>query len=81
MPVVSEVRDELGRGAMGEGQEHGVDLGQIGADGQLGRGEVRVVVTDRLVLAVAAGQPDDLDVRMARSAAGSARRRRSRSRR
>ena len=63
-PVVSEVRHELGGRAVGEGQERRVDLGQIGADGQLGRGEVRVVVTDRLVLAVAAGEPDDLDVRM-----------------
>ena len=76
-----EVRHELGRGAMGEGQERGVDLGQIGADGQLGRGEVRVVVTDRLVLAVAAGEPDDAGRSDAGSAAGSARRRRSRSRR
>ncbi len=60
-----EVRHEPGRRAVGEGQEGRVDLGQVGADGQLGRGEVRVMVADRLVLAISPGEPDDLDVGVA----------------
>ena len=59
-----QVRDEPGRRAVGEGQERRVDVGQVGPHGQVGRGEVGVVVADRLVLAVAPGEPDDLHVRM-----------------
>ena len=60
-----QIRDEPGRGPVGEGEERGVDVGQLGPHGQPGRAEVGVVAADRLVVAVAAGQPDDLDVRVA----------------
>ena len=39
--------------------------GRPESDGQPGRGQVRVVATDRVGVAVATGEPDDLDVRMA----------------
>ena len=64
--VGDEVRDEAGRRAVREGEERGVDLGQRVPDREVGRGEVRVVAADRIVVAVAAGEPDDVDVRMAR---------------
>ena len=64
--VGHEVRDEAGRRAVGEGEERGIDLRQACPDREVGRGQVRVVAADRVVLAVAAGESDDLDVRMAR---------------
>ncbi len=61
-----QVRYELRGGPVGKGQERRVDVGELRAHRQVGGGEVRVVGADRIVLAVTAGQPDDLDVRMAR---------------
>ena len=50
---------------MGEGQEDGVEvIRQLAVDGETGRGEVRVVTADRLVVAVAPGEADDQDVGM-----------------
>ena len=64
--AVGDERRHLGGGrAVGEGQEDGVGRRQAGVDEQLGRGEVRVEVADRLVVAVAPGEADDLDVRVA----------------
>ena len=63
------VRDDVGdqrRGrAVGEGQEDGISLGQGRSHEQVGRREMRMEAADGLVLAVAAGEADDLDVRMA----------------
>src|SRR5262245_4746836 len=46
--------------AVRQGEEDGVSLGQLAVDGETGRGEVRVVAADRLVVAVPAGQSDDV---------------------
>ena len=58
-------RHAPGGDAVGEGEEDRVRLRQLGPDGQPGRGQVRVVTADRLVLAVPTGQPDDRHVRVA----------------
>ena len=49
---------------MGKGQERGIHVGELRPHREVGRGEVRVVVTDRLVQAIAASEPDDADVGM-----------------
>ncbi len=59
-----QVRHEFGGGAVREGQERGVHVRQLGPHGQVRRGEVGMMVAERLVLAVAAGEPDDAHVGM-----------------
>ena len=61
-----EVGDELRRRAVGQRQEDRVDRRQGGMDGQLGRREVRVDAAERVVVAVAALEADEVDVRVAR---------------
>ena len=63
--VGDDVGNEVGRRAMREGKERGVDLGERRADREVGRGEMGVVAADRVVLPVAPGEPDDVDVGMA----------------
>jgi hypothetical protein len=59
-------RDQRGGGAVGQGQERGIDVvGQLRADGQAGARELRMEVADRVVVAVAAGQADDVHVGVA----------------
>ncbi len=65
-PRCGEVRHDPRRGAVGKGQEHGVGRRQLRSHREVGRRQVRMVAADRLVLAVATREPDDLDVRMAR---------------
>ena len=64
--IGNEIGDELRGGAVGEGKKRGVDLGELRADGEVGRGEVGMVAADRVVLAVTSGEAHDVDVRVAR---------------
>ena len=62
-----DVRDDPGGRAVGQGEEDGVDVGRGGGvDRETGRRQVRVGRGDRLVVAAASRQADDLDVGMAR---------------
>ncbi len=49
----------------GQGQEDRVRGRQLGVDGQARRPEMRMDPGDRVVVATAAGQPDQVDVRVA----------------
>jgi hypothetical protein len=49
---------------VGQGEEDGVGLGPSRVDGEAGRAEMRVRRRDRLVIAIATDEADDLDVRM-----------------
>jgi hypothetical protein len=60
-----DVRHEGCRRAMGKGEEGGVDVGEHRADGEVRRRQMRMVAGDRVVVSVAPGEPDDLDVRVA----------------
>jgi hypothetical protein len=48
-----------------QGEERGIDRRQLGVHEQLGPGQVRVMGADGIVVAVATGETDEIDVRMA----------------
>ena len=63
-PGRDEIGNEVDRRAVREGKERGVNLGQVGGDGEVGDRKVRVVTTDGVVVPVTPGQADDIDVRV-----------------
>ena len=77
--VGDQVGDDAGGRAVGEGEERGVDLGELRANRELRAGEVGMVAGDRVVVAVAPGEPDQIRRSDGGRAAGSAPPRRSRS--
>ncbi len=65
VPSIEQIRDDAGRCAVWQRQERRVDGGELGADEQLGPGEMRMVARDRIVVTVATGESDEVDVRVA----------------
>ena len=64
-PARDAGRGEVRGRPMGKCQEHRIHRRQLVMDGQPGRAQVRVDAGDRVVVALAALQPDELDVRVA----------------
>ena len=60
-----QVRDDRGRGAVRQRQEDRIRRRELGVNGQAGRAEMGVDPGDRVVVAAAAGQSDELDVGVA----------------
>ena len=68
VPAASRSGREVRGRAVGQGQEDGIHRRQLAVDGQLGRAEVRVDAGDRVVVAFATLEADEV----ARSGAGRA---------
>ena len=67
VPAAAIARDDLGGRAVGQGEEDARRRRRAAGrvDREAGRGEMRVGLADRLVVAAAALEPDDLDGRVA----------------
>ena len=59
-----EPRREIRGRPVGEGQEHGIDRWQLVMHGEAGQAEVRMDPGDRVMVALATLQADEVDVRM-----------------
>ncbi len=66
VPAGDEVRDELRRGAVREGEEDRIRGRKLRVDVEVERGQMRVDAGDRIAVAAAAHEPDQLDIRMSR---------------
>ncbi len=69
VPLASRSGTRFGRGTMGKGEERGVDLGKLRADREARVGQMGMEALDRVVVAIAAGEADEVDVRVAREQA------------
>ena len=65
-PSREEARGQIGGGAVGEGQEDGIHRRQLVMDRQCGRAQVGMDAGDRIVVALAALQANEVHIRVPR---------------